>query len=420
MKYLALVLCVLFCFCNENTNYVRDGKGRIVLYHGVNVSSESKDPPFGPKIDSADFVKIKELGFNLVRYIMLWEAVESQQNVYDTVYMINTEKWLKQLRSLGIDVVIDFHQDLYARKFTGNGFPEWTVNDSGIPFHQRTPWNLNYLEPAVIASFTNFWKSDSLKKKYIDAVEYVLKRFDTLVIGVDPINEPFPGVDIKFEQKTLTDFYTKVQSMIVKNGFKSRIFFEPWMCTSAGIPSFLKFKPDSDDVYYPHFYDALVHEGKPYTDLNKIAMYLSVSQKILEANKFGVPIAYGEFAISGDLQKYLGYLHDFLYLADSLFFGWTYYSYDTYTKDNFDSILGHLVRVYPQRIAGDNPVMKYDSCSFKMTFDSKGSRDSTEIFIPLKLNNVVIRVSGTEVLYQGTIFKYVADSGKQNVEITWE
>jgi endoglycosylceramidase len=115
--------------------------------------------------------------------------------------MAKTELILKKLRSLGMNIVIDLHQDLYARKFTGNGFPEWSIRDHGLPFNEQHPWNLNYLQPPVIASYQSFWTNDTLQSSYFRMLKFVLTEFDSLIIGIDPMNEPFPGINIKFEQQ---------------------------------------------------------------------------------------------------------------------------------------------------------------------------------------------------------------------------
>jgi len=427
---LVVACCFLFIHCDispDNNHYIKDVQGRIVIHHGINICNSSKGSPFLPWQQEKDFKRLQDWGFNFVRYLIFWEAIEPTENHYDTAYMSATLIRLKQLKALGIDVVIDFHQDLYAEKFTGNGFPAWTINDHGIPFHQQTPWNLNYLEPAVITSYNEFWKTDSLKQKYINVVKYALSWFDSLVIGVDVMNEPFPGTNIKFEQTVLTDLYTKIQNMIQQNKFKAKMFFEPWMCTSAGIPTQLKFKPDSTCVYFPHYYDPLTHEGKPYQETNRLLMLNAIPCKVGEAQKFGVPMTFGEFAVTGNIVQngYLKYLDDFLGLADKFFFGWTYYSYErgqvVDDSGNTDTVvMPKLIQIYAQRIAGINPKIDRQPKSFCLTYNACGLKDPTIIFIPSSYKKVSVGVNNQVAPFNEILFYHIADTGKQSICVQWE
>ena len=434
MKKLALCLALLAILCcnhevkPEDSFYIKDAQGRIVIYHGLNICNSSKGAPYLPWQQEKDFRQMKqEWGFNFARYLVFWEAIEPARNQYDTSYMKATLTLLKRLKDDSIDVVIDFHQDLYADKFTGDGFPTWTVNDGGFEFTQRTPWNLNYLEPAVLTAFNEFWASDSLKRKYIDAVRYALTWFDSLIVGVDVMNEPFPGVNLKFEQKTLTDFYTGILKMMKENGFKSRMYFEPWMCTSAGLPTMLKFKPDSTCVYFPHYYDPITHEGRPYNGFNRNLMQEAIPCKVGEAQKFGVPIVFGEFAVTGDIVKnnMLQYLDDFLALSDRFCFGWAYYSFERGQvvdgAGNTDTVvMPKLVQVYPQRVAGINPRMWRGPDSFCLTYTACGIKSPSTIFIPPSLQDVSITVDDSSFSFDDPIFEYVADTGKQEISIKWK
>ncbi|MCX5757758.1 MAG: cellulase family glycosylhydrolase, partial [Candidatus Hydrogenedentes bacterium] len=200
LKYFALVFCVFVVVTavlvllrasrepGPERFYLRDKDNRIVLYHGINVSNYAKTAPdFLSWHTKDDYARLREWGFNCVRYLVFWEAVEPKEGVYDEAYIDATIERIRWMEELGIDVMLDFHQDLYARKFTGNGFPNWAVQDDGIPFHPRSRWNLNYFEKAVIRSYTNFWASRALQAKYIAMLEHFVRRLDVLpnLAGVD-------------------------------------------------------------------------------------------------------------------------------------------------------------------------------------------------------------------------------------------
>ncbi len=384
--------------------YITDRNNRIVIYHGLNVCNAAKAAKdFLPWHTREDFARMRDWGFNLVRYLVFWEAIEPREGFYDDQYIAATIERFKWLNDLGIDVLVDVHQDLYARRFTGNGFPSWTINDGGRPFKPRQPWNTIYFEPAVRAAYDNFWKSDRLKAKYIAMLKYVMGKVDRLpnVIGIDVMNEPF-SPNNNFEAEVLGPFYEDVQAMRRKSGFKIRLFFEPMMYTSAGLPTQLRFKPDPDCVYAPHFYDALCHEGLPYGPTNRELMKASVRRKAAEAVAFGTPMLFGEFGISTQVQNYGAYLDDFLRLLNTYHVGWTYYSYDKAPAEAFgvlddegrsDAKLKHLVMVYPQRIAGRNPDLRYEDRRFTLEYDPIECSLPTVIFVPRRLKGLSVTIN---------------------------
>jgi endoglycosylceramidase len=374
--------------------YLRDKDNRIVLYHGLNVSNYAKRVPgFLSWHTRADYAQLRQWGFNCVRYLVFWEAVEPQEGAYDKAYIDATVERIRWMEELGIDVLLDFHQDLFARKFTGNGFPDWAVHDDGIPFHPRSRWNLNYFEKAVIRSYDNFWANHTLWGEYVAMTEHVVCRVDALpnVIGVDIMNEPFPGPHLHFESTTLSAFYDEVQTMWRKNGFRTRLCFEPMIYNSGGLPTRLTFKPGDNCLFAPHFYDPFCHEGVGYSRFSKLWMQIWVRERVRDAQAFGRPMLYGEFGIASTTPGYLDYLADFLNLLDTCHVSWTYYSYDKTSAEAFGVLddAGHenenlkvLVRVYPQRIAGDHPVFQQEGNVFDLSYASNASTAPTLVFVP--------------------------------------
>jgi endoglycosylceramidase len=418
-------------------NYIRDEHSRIVLYHGVNVCNYSKTAPdFLPWHTREDFARLRDWGFNLVRYEVFWEAMEPTEGQWNEAYLDATIERIRWLAEFGIDVVIDVHQDLFARKFGGNGFPAWAIEDSGIPFHRREPWNLNYLEPAVLASYTHFWRNNHLKAKYVAMLEHLLQRVDgePNVVGVDVMNEPFPGLTFEFESTVLSPFYQDVLDMWTRNHFRSRLFFEPMMFTSAGIQTTLTFAPDTRCVYVPHYYDPLCHEGAPYTFRARLWMCLAMAQRVTEARQFGTPLLIGEFGIAPNVNGYQGFLSDFLDLADGCHVGWTYYSYDKSNEESFGILdemgrenenLRRLVRVYPQRIAGNNPGFHYRDGYFSLSYDMIDTPAPTVVFVPRHLSGVQVFVNDRQIEFdpQTGCLQVRNESGpgkRQTITIHWD
>lgn len=431
------VFMVHGCSPPRDVPLLQDGDGRIVLYHGVNVSNYSKyAPDFLPWHSPDDFALIRDWGFNLVRYLVFWEAIEPAPGAYNDAYIEATLERIGWLEALGIDVLVDLHQDLYARPFGGNGFPEWTIDDGGHAFTPREPWNLNYMEPAVRASYRNFWTSDDLRGRYIAMVAYLLGHIEgqANVVGLDIMNEPWPAPLLGFERRILTPFYTEIQEMKRLEGFTTPLYFEPVIYTSTGWPSRLRFKPDPDAVYAPHYYDVLCHEGFRYTVFGRCLMRRGVHIKMKEARRFGVPLLYGEIGISTDVPGYGEFLDDFLGLLRRYHIGWVCYGMDKTTHSAFGlldengepryDLLRHYVFVYPQRVAGRNIETQYENERFTLAYDPIETDAPTVIAIPEMYSHARIWVNGAEVEYDPMQrrFKYNGGPGnsRQTIEVRWQ
>jgi endoglycosylceramidase len=425
------LLVVLICGCctftrrflafpsPEKARHIRGPDQRIVVYHGVNIANQSKHsssvsvvPGMGiaghPWHSGPEFDNMENWGFNLARYLIYWEAVEPQRGVYDDAYLDTAIQKIRELGERGVDVVVDFHQDLYAQRYHGNGFPEWSVRDDGKSFKLQEPWAMNYFQPAVRACFDNFWSNkDGLLDAYVAMVEHVLVRVNGIknVIAVDVMNEPWPKRwPLTFERKILSEFYKRLSVMWIKhnNGFPN-LAFEPWMSTSAGYPSNLRMKNFYENffglLYMPHYYDFFCEQNKPYKWFNRQVMKRGMNIRSFEAQEFECPMIIGEFSFPPTSEGNLKALNDFLRLADKHRVGWTYWSFDkachndralinddgTVAKNGF---LKSLVRIYPQRIAGTNHKYDFDGTVFRMTWDYDASSyispisGTTEVFVP--------------------------------------
>ena len=418
MKKLFVSLALLFLNCTrficcfrtpdsrENT-YIRDDKNRICIYHGMNLCNYSKGAPdFLPWHTEEDYARLQEWGFNVVRFLVFWEAIEPQKGVYNEAYLDSVVSKIQMLNKYGVDVFIDVHQDLYCRKFTGNGFPLWTLDGVNLPeFHEQKPWNLNYTQPAVIKSYEHFWRSIELRDRYISMLKVLAHKVEPLpnVIGIDVMNEPFPGINLNFERDKLSPFYENILRAWKDDDLKVRIFFEPWMLTNGVIKTGLTFK-DSAGVYVPHYYDPFCHEGIEYTAQNKKLMRKTLLVKLFEAQKFFNPMLLGETGISKTVPGYLRYIRDLMELSDEFAFSWTWYSYDMTIYSGFGIVgpdrkeeenLTELVRPYPQRVAGEYPSYSFKDSIFVLEFVATQKENPTIVFIPKDLSVEIVSATGT-------------------------
>ena len=124
----------------------------------------------------------------------------------------------------GIYTLLDMHQDLLSEAFCGEGLPAWAVQTDdgtkpifrGFPAPIEAPWNRSddkgfplradcyknpdwsrlYASEATARAFQSFWKNESgIIDAWAHTWAHVAARFrsSSAVIGLELLNEPFPG-----------------------------------------------------------------------------------------------------------------------------------------------------------------------------------------------------------------------------------
>lgn len=117
----------------------RDTAGRTVVLRGINVAGDAKLPsepnlpshevenffdgdnvsfhtrPF-PKEDAhTHFSRLRRWGFNTIRYVFTWEAIEAAgPGRYDETFIQNTIDILRVAKGYGFFVIMDPHQDVVS------------------------------------------------------------------------------------------------------------------------------------------------------------------------------------------------------------------------------------------------------------------------------------------------------------------
>lgn len=182
-----------------------DQSGRVVILHGINMVA--KRPPYQPSAlgfgrDDGRF--LARNGFNTVRLGLIYGAVEPEPGRYDRAYIKRSRSTELSLARQGIFTMVDFHQDLYNERFSGEGWPGWATVDDGLPAEPLTGFPATYLtSPGLNRSFDNFWANApgpggvGLQDRYAAAWAEVAEAFrrDDAVLGYDLLNEPWPGSD---------------------------------------------------------------------------------------------------------------------------------------------------------------------------------------------------------------------------------
>lgn len=245
----------------EGTRFV-DTYGRQVILRGVNLGGDSKLPyPDGGTDHPGDFAdhtavsfvgrpfpaeetdehlgRIAGWGFNTLRLLVTWEAVEhAGPGQYDEAFIESIGRICERAADFNLVVFVDFHQDVWSRMSGGSGAPCWLFAKLGLDYRsfgvsdaahvmqyrydygdprprqeERYPtmsWPINYRMPVNGIMWTAFFAGrtytpdwtidgrnvqDFLQDHYFGAVRAVAHRVRRLanVIGFDTLNEPGTG-----------------------------------------------------------------------------------------------------------------------------------------------------------------------------------------------------------------------------------
>ncbi len=230
-----------------------DNEGFYRIYRGVNLGGSTKMPyqpngatwnregfyqPRGVSfagrpfpLEDADYHlgKLRHWGFNLLRLLTTWEAVEHDgPGIYDEEYLNYLREIGRKAADYGFDFFIDPHQDVWSRWTGGDGAPAWTMellgmditklSDSGAAvLHQewgdpfpRMIWPLNYNRYGAATMLTLFFGGndfapqtsiqgqpvqDFLQDHFIKAMTRVAEvlKDNPRLIGFGTSNEPHHG-----------------------------------------------------------------------------------------------------------------------------------------------------------------------------------------------------------------------------------
>jgi endoglycosylceramidase len=257
--------------------WFKDADGRFCTFHGVNLAGRSKAAPYLPYVPTdAESVApqldlLRELGFNVVRVLVIWKALEQQVLEHPETLSPQAVQYLQELLAVidalharGLFVFLDFHQDIAHEIYGGDGFPDWALAvDSAHPlpapadFRDRQ-WVLNYAVPigdrAVSCRHTlaSFWRNNRMndtldawelshgadpQDHYVKTIGAVAAWFQALnggsghpaIIGYELFNEPHETEldPSDFEEHVLPNLYANATSAIRQTDKRSFVFVEP-------------------------------------------------------------------------------------------------------------------------------------------------------------------------------------------------
>lgn len=294
---------------------LRDEHGRDVQLRGLNAGGRSKWAPYVPFPIAADatpaavraaaapfFARLREWGLDTVRLPFAWEGVEPVRGEYDPSYLDRYAAMIDAAWALEIRVIVDFHQDVYASPFCGDGFPLWTIAGAVGPPRRDCPnWGLAYIyDEAVRGAFDRFWADeDDLQAAFKTMWEAMAGRVAAHpgVLGLELINEPGWGSAASIDAwKTdvLTPFHSDVIAHLrARFGDELLLFYDSTGVEAVGLVPALHLRPEGEGlVYAPHLYDAGLIAGDPYSGSDPEAQLQSIQAF---ARAAGVAALIGEF-----------------------------------------------------------------------------------------------------------------------------
>jgi len=238
-KFSVSIFFLLFSFCsckisfsvNSDRNRIVDNYGRERVFHGTNVVF--KTSPFIPisshfdarySFSEEDARLLASMGYTTIRLGVLWAGLEPTRGVYNLTYLEEAIQIVEIAGAHGLYVVIDMHQDVFNRKYCGNGVPDWAA----VPHEENFPYpieveyekdNNSYprREDCNSVQWPNYHFTTALSKsvgRFYDNYEGLLEQFAKFwgkvaetfadfeeVLGYEIMNEPWCG-DV-FEDPTL-------------------------------------------------------------------------------------------------------------------------------------------------------------------------------------------------------------------------
>ncbi len=376
-----------------------DGTGRVVLLHGVN--EVEKSPPYYPAATGFgpdDVALLAAQGFNALRLGVDMRGLMPLPGQIDDAYVEHLATTVAQCAAAGIFVLLDFHQDGYAPKYNGNGFPDWMAIDDGLPNPPDAVFPLYYIQnPAMQRAFEHFWANSpipdglGLEEYYLQALARIASRFaaEPMILGTEVMNEPWPGAAWQpciaptgcpsLEQDLLAPFYHRVGDALGVAAPGKLTFVEPFVLFNFGQgPTSL---PGTDASIALSFHSyALDVAGE-----TNVARFGAEA-----AARDGRPVVLTEFGATTDpvvLNRLTAQFEDQL-------LPWMFWAYAEVVAGNPNgnpTVLDALVRPYPVATTGVPTQIAFDPTSkaFQLSYTTSRAgggtfdrRLETVVFVP--------------------------------------
>jgi endoglycosylceramidase len=415
---------------------LRGPDGRTVILRGVNLANVHKKTPYLGTETTADWTRLRrELGFNAVRFLMTWAAVEPARGQYDDAYLTRVRERLAWAADAGLSVILDMHQDVYGEGFGFDGAPRWTCDEANYEgFEAKQPWFVNNLDPKVVACIDHFYQDDT-RARFVAAWSHVASKLSGTpsVIGFDVLNEPVWGSHSSstFEQELVGPLYEEVVAAVRKEAPRWIAFLEPGATRNAGVATKLSAFDFPDVVYAPHAYDSLAESGAGFDASRRDALIENAAKLRKEADKLGAALWIGEYGGSASAPGIAEYMDAQYDAFAAVAAGSMYWSYDRdegYGLLNPDGtvkevLASTVVRPYPDRVAGTPTSWSWDETSSTFTFSYEPDATlalPTEISVPPRSypNGYSVACDGCETARASGVLRVLSAPPGSTVTVT--
>jgi endoglycosylceramidase len=413
--------------------WITDARGRVMILHGLNMVN--KLPPYRPDAlgfgtDDARF--LARHGFNTMRVGIIYKGLEATEGSYDDAYLSRILATTRVLSKRGIWPLVDFHQDMYNEVYNGEGFPDWAVQDDGLPRQPDQGFPANYIVmPALSRAYDHFWANDpapsgrGLQDAYAAAWRHVAERFRGErrrgLVGYDIFNEPWPGSGWQscantegcpvFDTEKLTPFSLRVFQQIRQADPRSLTWYEPNLFINFGSKTHHGDTGDARAGMSFHLYcvgeTPGVSSGGSQTGGCSRSDKFTLDNAEAQSQKTGDALILSEFGATDAI----GTIERVIKAAETAMVSWQYWSYwneDVCCKRPVEGVINDirkppvgdnvkaeklkvLARAYPQAVAGTPTRYGFDpeSAIFELEYSTAragggkfGRRALTEVFAP--------------------------------------
>lgn len=377
--------------------FLHDAEGRAMIMRGLNLSGSQKIAPYLDDKTAADYARVRaDWGFNAIRFIMTWSAIEPQQGQYDDVYLGKVAERLGWAHDAGLSVILEIHEDIYGEGFGFDGAPKWTCDASHYAaFTPKDPWFLNSTDPDVIACVDGFFNTPDLQDQFtamwVHAATVLADQ--PAVIGFDVLNEPNWGSYpiFTFEKDKLAPLYDRVVPAVRAVAPTWVAFLEPSASRNGGIATSLSAATYPDVMYAPHSYDTTAESGGGFDPSHRQMIIDNIADLAYEAGQLKAGLWIGEYggvAANPGIVDYMTAQYDAAGAVAASTMYWSYDKSDGYSildpaGNEKPDLINTLVRPYPERVAGLPISYAWDAGTFTLVMKGdKGITAPTILSVP--------------------------------------
>lgn len=400
--------------------HFRDAAGRVRILRGVNVRVEdifdvrldrTRCPPPSdvleelPALPDAELMRMRRLGFNVVRLPIQWSAIEPTRGTFDEAYLDRVEALVTRMEAVGLYVIVDFHQDAWGKDVGEDGAPLWTLPASTPLLCGPLGDSLGTRRTNTLSLFDRFFNDmdadatdTMLQEAFIRMAEHVASRFadHERVLGYDLFNEPIA------DDAMIQRFHARLAPRMRAADSTHLLFFEPSATrnfTDRGPIADAPF-PDALGAYAVHLYTLSFSDPRSELDtITRTRLEPNVTRAVREAASFHAPLFAGEWGIRPDSPGSANYVRFMYELLDEHFASgtvwvwkessqgsWGFFDYDTRTSTFTEraSVVAAHARVYAETIAGEPLHMSYvpEAHRFELTYTGRTDAAPSIIHLP--------------------------------------